>query len=120
MPHTPADYEINVFINCPFDGLYRPLFQAAVFTLYDAGYRPRCALESSDGGDVRVDKIMRILAECRLSIHDLSRVESDEASLLPRFNMPLELGIDLGCRRFGRCKQACLSQVPQSVLANGC
>lgn len=101
MPRVPIDYEINVFINCPFDDHYLPLFRAMVFVLYDAGFRPRCALESSDGAEVRVDKIMRIMTECQLSIHDLSRVENDQTSLLPRFNMPLELGIDLGCRKFG-------------------
>jgi hypothetical protein len=65
MPFAPDDYDINVFINCPFDDLYRPLFQATIFVLYDAGYRPRSALESSDGGEVRVDKIMRIIADHR-------------------------------------------------------
>ncbi|MCI0524084.1 MAG: hypothetical protein L0Y75_02380 [Acidobacteria bacterium] len=102
MPRAHSDYENSVFINCPFDEQYVPLFEAAVFVIYDAGFRPRCALESSDGAEVRVDKVMRLIAECRLSIHDLSRVETDQSSLLPRFNMPLELGIDLGCRRFGR------------------
>jgi hypothetical protein len=43
---------------------------------------------------------MNILAECRYSIHDLSRTELGKNGL-PRFNMPLELGLDLGCRKFG-------------------
>jgi hypothetical protein len=45
---------------------------------------------------------MEIIEECKYSIHDLSRTEMDRVSGLPRFNMPLELGIDLGCHRFGR------------------
>ncbi len=35
------------------------------------------------------------------SIHDLSRVELDSSSGLPRFNMPLELGADLALRLRG-------------------
>ena len=56
------------------------------------------AVESSD---VRLHKILDLIASCRYSIHDLSRTELDRVSTLPRFNMPLELGIDLGCRAYG-------------------
>lgn len=41
---------------------------------------------------------------CRYGIHDISRTEVDSASL-PRFNMPLELGLFLGARRFGNAPQ---------------
>jgi hypothetical protein len=34
-------------------------------------------------------------------IHDISRTETDPRSKLPRFNMPLELGVFLGAKRFG-------------------
>jgi hypothetical protein len=91
-----------VFINCPFDRRYTPLFNAIVFAVQDVGFRPRCALEASNAGQFRLNKIMDIIAECKYGIHDLSRTELDVASELPRFNMPLELGLDLGCRRFGR------------------
>jgi len=37
----------------------------------------------------------------KYSIHDLSRMEFDEKNKLARFNMPFELGLDLGARRFG-------------------
>lgn len=90
-----------VFINCPFDSDYQPLFYAAVFTLHDCGYQPRCALESSNGGEVRIDKIYRLIEACELGIHDISRIQLDQGSNLPRFNMPLELGIFLGAQRFG-------------------
>ena len=36
-----------------------------------------------------------------MEYHDISRTELDENSGLPRFNMPLELGIFLGAKRFG-------------------
>lgn len=91
----------SVFINCPFDDGYRPLFRAIVFTIADAGFRARCALEAADSGEVRVDKIARILRSCRFGIHDISRTESSGAHKLPRFNMPFELGLDLGARKYG-------------------
>ena len=34
-------------------------------------------------------------------IHDISRIERDTVNNLPRFNMPFELGLFLGARRFG-------------------
>jgi hypothetical protein len=48
---------------------------------------------------------MNIIAACKYGVHDISRTELDKANSLPRFNMPLELGLDLGCRRFGIGKQ---------------
>lgn len=102
MAAIPKDFEKNVFINCPFDDVYNPLFQAIVFSVHDIGFRPRCAREASNAGQFRLNKIMDIISECKYSIHDLSRTELDKASGLPRFNMPLELGLDLGCKRFGR------------------
>lgn len=101
MVKAPANFERNVFINCPFDEPYEPLFNAIVFAVHENGFRPRCALEASNAGQFRLNKIMDIISECKYSIHDLSRTELDRATRLPRFNMPLELGLDLGCRRFG-------------------
>jgi hypothetical protein len=95
----------HVFINCPFDAAYQPLFQALVFAVQGLGFVPRCALEDDDGGEVRLTKIERIIEECALGIHDLSAVELDAETNLPRFNMPLELGLFLGCRRFGAANQ---------------
>ena len=97
----PTRFEDNVFINCPFDDDYCPLFDAIVFAVHDAGFVARCALETSDSAQNRLQKIMEIIGACKYGIHDVSRTEPDEAHNLPRFNMPLELGIDLGCRRFG-------------------
>ena len=51
---------------------------------------------------MRVDLICDIVEQPRSGIHDLSRTESDADSELPRFNMPLELGIFLGARRYGK------------------
>ena len=100
MPRVPDSYDQNVFINCPLDDDYQPIFDALVFATLECGLRPRCALEVYDAGEVRIEKIARIIGECRWGIHDISRTELNSNGL-PRFNMPLELGIFLGARRFG-------------------
>lgn len=94
-------YENSVFINCPFDSAYRPLFEAVVFATYDCGFFPRSALEIDDSMEARIVKINAIIRQCRLAIHDISRTQLDRQHRLPRFNMPLELGIFLGARAFG-------------------
>ena len=95
----------NVFINCPFDDGYRPIFDALVFAIFDLGLTARCAREVADSGEVRIKKIERIIAECKFGIHDVPEVRLDAENNLPRFNMPLELGLFLGCKRFGGPKQ---------------
>jgi hypothetical protein len=97
-------YEYGVFINCPFDDDYRPLLEAVVFAVHDCGYVARSSLEVTDASQVRIDKITAIIAACKLGIHDVSRTEPDPQSQLPRFNMPLELGLFLGAKRFGSGK----------------
>ncbi len=91
----------DVFINCPFSKDYQPLFQATVFTTLRSGFVPRCALEVDDGSDNRFDRICRIIGECKLGVHDISKTELDANSRLPRFNMPLELGLFLAAKKFG-------------------
>jgi hypothetical protein len=98
---TADGYDRSVFINCPFDSRYRPLFRATVFTVHDCGFTARSALEVEDSGEERIRKIKRIIRECRYGIHDISRVQSDPATGLPRFNMPLELGLFLGAQEYG-------------------
>jgi len=99
-----AAYDTQVFINCPFDEAYRPLFQAIVFAIHSCGMVARSALEADNGAEVRIDKIMRIISECRHSIHDISRTELDASYGLPRMNMPFELGLYLGASRFGQAR----------------
>jgi hypothetical protein len=93
-----AQYERNVFINCPFDSEYVPLFESIVFAVHDAGFRPKCARERLDSSEIRLRKIVDLIGASRYSIHDLSRTALDVENELPRFNMPLELGLDLGCK----------------------
>ena len=95
-----TNYDRQVFVNCPFDEDYTEMFDALVFTIYICDFYPRCAREIDDAGENRFDKIVRIIGDCRLGIHDISRTEPG-ATGLPRFNMPLELGIFLGARKLG-------------------
>jgi hypothetical protein len=74
------------------------------FAIIASGYYPRCALDRTDGAEVRVSKIAAIIGECDWGIHDLSRVELG-AGGLPRFNMPMELGLHLGARLLGEARQ---------------
>jgi hypothetical protein len=54
---------------------------------------PRAAIEIP-GGQARLDRILELIASCRYSIHDLSRVQLDRSRPpVPRFNMPFELGL---------------------------
>lgn len=101
----PAGYATNVFINCPFDTEYEPLFHAIVFVVIHCGYTVRCALEAEETGATRIDRIYRLIEECRFGIHDISRIEHDPINALPRFNMPFELGVFLGARHFGAARQ---------------
>ena len=94
-----------VFINVPFDRRYEKLFHALVFTIHECGFLSRCALESTDGSEIRINKLYNIIEACSLGIHDLSRTTPDPVNRLPRFNMPLELGIFLGAKHFGSVKQ---------------
>lgn len=106
-----SDYARQAFLNVPFDARYKKLLRALVFAVHDCGMEARCAQEKDDSGQVRVEKLLEIIANCRFGIHDLSRTTLDSAHRLPRFNMPLELGLFLGARRFGPGRQkqkACL------------
>lgn len=95
------EFDKCVFINCPFDEDYLPLLRVLIFTVIQCGFIPRIATERSDSGEVRLKKISGILGQSKYSIHDISRIEALSADALPRFNMPFELGIDIGCREHG-------------------
>ena len=99
MPHD--NYNDNVFVNCPFDEHYLPLFRAITFTILDCGFIPRCSLEVDDGTQFRLRAILDLIDKSRYGVHDLSRVELDDGTGLPRFNMPFELGIFFSAKHFG-------------------
>jgi hypothetical protein len=97
---SPAGYNNNVFVNCPFDAEYTHLLRVIVFTVYRCGFIPQTALGEDDGTVNRLDKIIRIIENCKYGIHDISRIELNPAGL-PRFNMPFELGIFFGAKKLG-------------------
>lgn len=96
-PRRKPNYGSSVFINCPFDEEYRPLFRALVFSIEACAFAPRCALEVADAGETRAEKLVRLIRESRYGIHDISRTELNEEGL-PRFNMPYEFGIFIGLK----------------------
>lgn len=94
-------FDHNVFVNCPFDVDYRPLLDPLLFTIRALGFQPRIALEELDSGVPRIGRIVELIRSSRYAIHDLSRLQAQEAGEFYRLNMPLELGLDVGCRLFG-------------------
>ena len=96
--------EVSVFINCPFDEEYLPILQAIIYTVYRCGFSPRSALEEDNALQNRLGKIEQLIEDCKYGIHDISRIESNKAGL-PRFNMPFELGMFFGAKRFGNTRQ---------------
>lgn len=99
---VPKKFGASVFINCPFDDEYKLLLRPMLFTLVYVGLFPRLASEASDSLEQRIEKILRLIKECKYSIHDLSRLRSEKAKEFARLNMPFELGLDYGCRRIAR------------------
>lgn len=87
----PIDYDTRVFLNCPFDDKFKPLFDAIVFTIHDLGFQARHAL-IDDSHALRVERIAVEIASAKYSLHDMSRVQLG-TNLLPRFNMPFEAGL---------------------------
>lgn len=94
-------YAKNVFINCPFDEEFATLLRSMLFRVVRLGFSPRLASESSDSGQNRLDKIVKIIRQSKYSIHDLSRCQACASGEYLRMNMPFELGIDYGCRNSG-------------------
>ena len=96
---------VSVFINCPYDPQYEPIFDGIVFAAVCCGYAPRCALETSTIAEPRIKRIVQALKESKYSIHDLCRCQGHGDKNLARFNMPLELGIAMA-ERFDSGKPA--------------
>lgn len=88
--------------------------EALVFAIHDCGYIARSALEAEDSAEVRMDKIAKIIKDCRYGIHDISRTEVAADTGLPRFNMPLELGLILDRARY-RYQQFCSDIAGQDI-----
>ncbi len=81
----------SVFLNIPYDAAFEDLYLAYIVGLSQLGLRINVTLAIPNQG--RLDTIMNLIESSDFSIHDLSRVELSHG--IPRFNMPLELGLAL-------------------------
>jgi hypothetical protein len=83
----------SAFLNIPYDRRYESLYLAFIAGLSGFGLVPRATIEIPTS-DRRLDRIVKLIRNCRYSFHDLSRVELDRGRpSTPRFNMPFELGL---------------------------
>lgn len=106
MEKVVGEYKNNVFLNCPFDNDYNEIFNAIVFAVHSCGFVLRCAKEENgNAAAIRILKIEKFIKESKYAIHDISRVTLDLVNNLPRFNMPLELGLWMGAAKFGQKEQ---------------
>jgi hypothetical protein len=82
-----------VFLNIPYDREFEHLYVAYIVALNALDLRPKTTL-GIPSGERRLDRILTLIATCKYSVHDLSRVQLDRtAPRTPRFNMPFELGL---------------------------
>ena len=90
----------SVFLNIPYDAPFENLFVAYVVGLTQLGLHINAALAVPNQG--RLETIIELIEKSDFSIHDLSRVELSHG--VPRFNMPVELGLALYRSRITRGK----------------
>lgn len=93
-------FENNVFINCPFDEEYVPLLRALVFTTIYLNLEPHFS-QTISSSNIRINQIKQHIRNCKFGIHDLCRSKAMVVGELPRFNMPYELGLDIGACEYG-------------------
>jgi hypothetical protein len=81
----------SAFLNIPYDNAFRDLYLAYIVGLTQLGFRINIAIAVPNQG--RLATIIQLIEKSDYSIHDLSRVEVVHG--IPRFNMPVELGLAL-------------------------
>ena len=81
----------SVFLNIPYDAQFEELYLAYIVGLTQLGLKINATLAVPNQD--RLKRIVGLIEKSEVSIHDLSRIES--SSGVPRFNMPLELGLAL-------------------------
>lgn len=81
----------SVFLNIPYDTAFEDLYLAYIvgLTQLGLGVNATLAVPNQD----RLETIIRLIETSSVSIHDLSRIEASHG--VPRFNMPVELGLAL-------------------------
>lgn len=91
----------RVFINCPFDEGYEPLFDALVFVAVAFNFAPTTSYADGDPGVARIERLRRLLRDAPYSLHDLSRCTGEGEMNTARMNMPLELGMAIMRQHLG-------------------
>jgi hypothetical protein len=81
----------SVFLNIPYDAAFESLYLAYIVGLTLLGLRINAALAVPKQG--RLETIINLIEHSDVSVHDLSRIEASRG--VPRFNMPVELGLAL-------------------------
>ena len=95
-----SNFSKNVFVNCPLDEDFKVLKQVIIFCIVYAGLNPRLSTERLESGEQRLEKIIELISSCATSVHDLSMCQADKIGEYARMNMPFELGLDMGIRKF--------------------
>ncbi len=93
-------FENNVFINCPIDDKYAPMLRALVFSTLYLELTPYLS-QNISSSNIRINQIKQHIRSCKYGIHDLSRCRPLASGESPRFNMPYELGLDVGASEYG-------------------
>ena len=73
--------------------------RAIAFAVIDCGFSPQLATQEVNGR-LRLEKMIALMRESRLAIHDISRLPASSGEL-PRFNMPFECGVFVGLKESG-------------------
>jgi hypothetical protein len=81
----------SVFLNIPYDVAFENLYLAYIVGLTQLGLAINVAVAVPNQG--RLGTIIELINKSDFSVHDLSRVELSRG--VPRFNMPVELGLAL-------------------------
>lgn len=81
----------SVFLNIPYDKKFEDLYVAYIVGLTQLGLRVNVTLAVPNQD--RLETIIALIGKSNFSIHDLSRDKYSKG--IPRFNMPLELGLAL-------------------------
>jgi hypothetical protein len=97
----PSHVSDKAFLNIPYDQEFEPLYLAFIAGLSGYGLIPQAVLQIPES-ERRLDRIFSLIRRCKISFHDLSRVELDpKRPPTPRFNMPFELGLAVAWHRIG-------------------
>ena len=91
----------RVFINCPFDEAYEPLFDGLLFVAVAYNFAPSTSYAEGDPGIARIERLREQLRDTPYSLHDLSRCTGEGALNIARMNMPLELGMAMMRQHLG-------------------